>query len=253
MGRCLQKFTPILAFTGMIVTLSALGKVLRFSLGRAIVLALSSRFARMTELVSIRKIQLSILREKIREKNWKPSYVVVTGEKRIGKSCLIDSTISKTSGVVKISAFPGDDQNLLIERALREVTNLRTLTFDFASNAKRVIKWYKFLTFNKTPILVISATERKANDKHANLTGAVRKLTEDYQLKVIIDSSPNSLDPVILSTYRQDILEVSSMTKEEIWELPQFAQLFMLIDKANLGNMVWSVLGGVPGNFESIK
>jgi hypothetical protein len=45
---------------------------------------------------------------------------VITGEKKIGKFCLI------ATAVVKFSVYPRDDQNLFIEKALREVTNLET-------------------------------------------------------------------------------------------------------------------------------
>ena len=43
---------------------------------------------------------------------------------------------------------------------------------------------------------MISAAERSVNEPPAKLTAAVRILTETYGLRVIVDSSPNSLVPV---------------------------------------------------------
>ena len=45
-------------------------------------------------------------------------------------------------------------------------------------------------------------------------------------LRVIVDSSPNSLPKGILSTKREDVILVEDMTSEQIRSLPQLVHLF---------------------------
>ena len=128
--------------------------------------------------------------------------------------------------------------------------------FDFIppyDSARRVIFWYQLFSFGNTPTIIINATERKIGQESASLTGAVRTLVDDYKLRVIIDSSPNSLDESLLNTMRADVIDIKPMTKDMIWGLPQLQEFLSIVNKAdNLADIVWAVLGGIPAAYEKL-
>ncbi len=86
--------------TGFTV-LSNLGALPKVGCGRAIILHLKSKF-RSASPYSVRKEEINFLRSKL-ESLGKGSYVVVTGGKGLGKTCLIDSVLNRYGGVVTIS------------------------------------------------------------------------------------------------------------------------------------------------------
>ena len=182
-----------------------------------------------------------------------PISPIITGEKGVGKTCLVETATRNAAGVIDIEVNPGDNEKVIVESALRGVTNLQFSFFQPGPNARRVIFFYKLMTFGRTPIVVINATERKLGQEYASLTGAVRTLTGVYQLRAIVDGSPNALDESLFRTKRGLVMDVQPIPQEMIWKLPQFQQMFKLVDKASLGSVVWKVLGGVPANYLELQ
>jgi hypothetical protein len=84
-----------------LVSGSIAGVIPRVGLVRALSLGFKSYF-KTTYPLSVRASEIKKLNDSIL---WmeKGSYIVVTGEKGIGKTCLIDTTLNRHLGVVKIS------------------------------------------------------------------------------------------------------------------------------------------------------
>ena len=80
---------------------SVAGVIPRMGLGRALTLGYKSYF-NTTYPLSIRKSEIKQLNESILRME-KGIYIVVTGGKGNGKTCLIDTTLNRHLGVVKIS------------------------------------------------------------------------------------------------------------------------------------------------------
>jgi hypothetical protein len=91
----------IIVGVGGLVLLSALGMISRVGPGRAIVLGWRSYF-KTTSALSVRTSEVQQLTEIIRYMS-KGSYAIVTGGTGNGKSCLINTTLNRHVGVIKIS------------------------------------------------------------------------------------------------------------------------------------------------------
>jgi hypothetical protein len=69
--------------------------------------------------------------------------------------------------------------------------HLSKVSFSFVNpepSAQRVLWWYsKIFFFSKPPLLVMSVSERKKGDDFANISAAVRTLTEYYGVRVVVD------------------------------------------------------------------
>ena len=91
----------ILGVGGGLVLGSVAGVIPRFGLGRALSLGVKSYFKTSYPL-SVRQVEIKQLSDSIL---WmeKGDYITVTGGKGIGKTCLIDTTLNRHFGVVKIS------------------------------------------------------------------------------------------------------------------------------------------------------
>jgi hypothetical protein len=81
-------------------------------------------------------------------------YIVVTGQKGIGKTCLIDTALKYTCGVTKVDVKPDADGDYIIDAALRNLTNMRFNFIDRRASAKRLIWWYN-LVASQPPILYL--------------------------------------------------------------------------------------------------
>ena len=233
--------------------LSLTGLVPRIGPGRAVWIAFRSRVASKRLPESIRDVELRQIRKSISEKNFGQGYLVITGDKGVGKSCLLSTSTNKTCGIINVKVQPGKSGDDIIRASLQSLVNM---PFDFIppyDSARRVIFWYQLISFGNTPTIIINATERKIGQESASLTGAVRTLVDDYKLRVIIDGSPNSLDESLLNTKRADVIDIKPMTKDMIWGLPQLQEFLSIVNKAdNLADIVWAVLGGIPADYEKL-
>ena len=245
-----KEFLPLITAGGMVV--SAAGLVPRIGPGRAVWIALRSRFAFKPNPESLRFAEIKLLRSMISDKDYGQSYLVVTGEKGVGKTCLLNSVTSKTAGVIKLEVQPGQSQNTIIEHTLRELANPPFKFMNPLKPAPRIIFWYRVFTFGRSPIVIINATERKTGEDYAGLTGAVRTLVDKYKLRVVVDGSPNSLDETLLRTTREDVIDIKPMTKEMVWKIVQLQDLFKYAKEAGLEDHVFAVLGGIPSRYEKL-
>lgn len=221
--------------------------------GRAIGLAFRSRFRGMSGPHSSRARELSLLKDILSQNTWNQKYYIISGEKGVGKSCLIESATWGLSGIVNITAKSESKSDEIVEKALQEITKHTRLSLWNANGpaARRVIFWY-YLFFRIRPTVVISVSERPAGRAPIDLTAAVRELADSYKLRVIVDSSPNSLDETVLYTERNARINVERMSKEHLFSIPEFSFLFEILDKTGLKEISWHVLGGNPARFNSL-
>lgn len=69
--------------------MSAAGLIPRIGPGRAVWIALRSRFAFKPQPESLRREEIKLLKNELALKDFGQSYLVVTGEKGVGKTCLL--------------------------------------------------------------------------------------------------------------------------------------------------------------------
>ena len=246
----LKEFLPLLAGTGG--ALSVARVLPRFGPGRAAWIALRSRFASKPNPESLRSVEVEILKGIFTDKGITQRYIVVTGEKGIGKTCLLRTATSKTPGVISVEAGPGESSNTIIKNTLKELTSPPFKFMDPVEKAPRVLFWFRLFTFGRSPIVVINATERSIGQEFAALTSAVRTLVDKYQLRVVVDGSRNSLDESILRTTRERVIHIKPMTREMIQQIGQLEDLFRYTKETGLNDVVFSVLGGIPSKYEQL-
>ena len=80
---------------------SLVGAIPKVGAGRALIVGWKSVFSRQIP-ISKRKVDVIALQKRLRDLE-RGQYIVVTGGKGHGKSCLIDSALNGYKGVVKIS------------------------------------------------------------------------------------------------------------------------------------------------------
>ena len=101
--------------------------------------------------------------------------------------------------------------------------------------------------------MVISVPERESGEPYAQVTSAVRDLTDLYGLRVVVDGSPNSLPPTLIATKREMVVAVEPMSKEMIDSIPEFKDLIDFLKSHNLDEPVWKVLGGSPADYLKLE
>jgi hypothetical protein len=217
---------------------------------RAIMFALRSKLKFRPSPPSDRKNLMSTLNSMV-EKISAQKYIVVKGKKGVGKTLLIDTATSNRFGVSKVSIDHTMDKRSIVRLVLCDITKTRFSQFDPAGNAQRVLFFYRLFCF-PSPICVLSVTERKDGFGFVDLTGAVRDLREIYKLNVIVDASPNSVPEQLLTTERQNILEIPPMDRKMIENLQQLQPLMDVLKKEDLVSVAWEVLGGIPARWEGL-
>ena len=225
-----------------------LGLVPRAGPGRALVLALRSRLAPRPRTLSARVADVAAL--KARMSSISPGrYVVVQGPKGVGKTCVVETALERTCGVVVVKVAPGAREDDIVASALASVAGVRLSMWDPRPSALRVLWWYRWLL--PPPIVVLRVSERPVGKEYAETAGAVRSLV-DCGFRAVIDSSPNSLEPGTLSTLRQAVIELGPMPRALLFSLAEHAALFEALRREGLVEVVWAVLGGVPAHYEAL-
>ena len=116
---------------------------------------------------------------------------------------------------------------------------------DQSANVNRVLFWYHLFFRGQFPIVVMTTSERALGREPAELTGAVRRLSR-LGINVVVDATPNSLPPNLLTTTRQHVIYVEELSRDGIRSLPQLHQLFAVLDEERLLDVVLDLLGGIP-------
>lgn len=101
--------------------------------------------------------------------------------------------------------------------------------------------------------MVIRVPERQVDEKYADVPSAVRSLADDYGLRVIVDGSPNSIPPELLTTNRETVIAVEPMAREQIESIPEFEGFIGFLKTHQLDCPVWKVFGGSPAKYLKLK
>lgn len=181
----------------------------------------------------------------------KGQYVVVTGAKGIGKSCVVETATRHTCGIVSLDVPAGARHETIIQRSLMEVTNIRLPFLNIHPSARRVLFWYG-LFLRAPPIVILRVAERMDLDNYAEVPSAARELAH-LGLRVLIDGSTNSLPIETLNTKREVVMDLEPMTKEVICNIPEYQELLEELRKNDLFDVVWAIIGGVPADFQKLS
>jgi hypothetical protein len=223
------------------------GVVPRVGPGRALMLAVRS-WVRHADIVSQRDDDTHMLRHMLQNLG-KNQYIVVTGQKGVGKSVVVNTATQRTCGVVNVTVAPGTLRDVIVMKALSEITNSRVGFVDPPPSVRRVLWWYGW--FLPRPIVVLRAGERMDSQMYADIPGAARELA-GYGLRVLIDGSTNSLPSEVLATKRQCVLELEPMQRNILLSIPEYKSLLHLMREEGLEDVAWQVLGGVPADYDEI-
>ena len=218
------------------------------AVGRALALALRSRLARAPSPQSARAADVLALRDTLASTS-PGRYVVVQGPKGVGKTCVVETALQRTCGVVVVEVAPGAPHNAIVSSALASIVGIRSNWWDPRPSALHVLWWYRWLL--PPPIIVLRVSERPAGKEYPGTAGAVRSLV-DCGFRAVIDSPPDSLEPGTLATLRQAVIELGPMPRALLFSLPEHAALFAALRKADLEDVVWAVLGGVPAHYTAL-
>jgi hypothetical protein len=107
--------------------------------------------------------------------------------------------------------------------------------------------------FKLPPTVVIRVPERQAGEPYAQVTSSVRALADDFGLRVIVDGSPNSIPPELLTTTRQTVMVVELLSRDQIESIPEFKTLIDALRAHKLDSLVWNVLGGSPSKYLKLE
>jgi len=248
-------FSHMVSIIGSLMTATTVFTALPFApkigLGRACMLGIRSKFTKPQK-QSQRKSDIEIiLRKYVNNKSLEADqYLVVQGQKGIGKTCVIRTALQRTFGVCFIGRVrPETQQDLITSQALTSITNISMNFINKKRSAERVIWWYQML-FRRRPILVIPADERLEDQKYAELPQSARQLAK-YGVLVIIDASDNSMPPQ--QTTREHIYEMQPMPDNIIVTLPQLIKFFDFLKKINLSEEFLDTCGGCVSRIEKLS
>ena len=214
---------------------------------RALTLGLRSRLFMRAPRVSQRTQELASLRAKL---SFPPSeqYIIVSGPKGVGKSCIVNTVMQETFGVVRVNVQPGSDMEKINTDVFDAISGIPFRYVNPSNSARRVVWWHR-LVFRNPPTVVLSALERQATQPFASVDGAARVLAGEYGLRVVIDASDNSLPESAKKTKRERPIEVPPMSRELLEQLPELETLHEALKAAKLADVVWTCVGGVPADY----
>jgi hypothetical protein len=250
MEEALQTFANMATIASVIIPSTAVlaGVVPRVGPGRALALAVRSWVLRAKK-VSQRDDATHTLRNMLRNLG-EDQYIVVTGQKGVGKTVVVNTATQRTCGVVSVPVAPGTLQDVIVMKALSEIANSRLGFIDPRPSVRRVLWWYGW--FLLRPLVVLRAGERRDGQDYAGFPGAARELA-GYGLRVLIDGSTNSLPSELLTTLRQAVLELEPMPRNILLSIPEYAGLLKVLREEGLEDVTWQVLGGVPAHFDELR
>jgi hypothetical protein len=244
----LSPFVPLLlSTTGGVVTL---GIVSRRPLGSALRLATRSRLRSPRLPESHRTSDVHFIRHMLETVN-PYQYIVVKGLKGVGKTCIIETVTNRTCGVVEITVAAGKGSDEIVRSALEAIGYHPDSLFNSRNGVQPILWWYNLFA-KKPPIVVLNAVERSQGDRYAQVAGAARQLTGKYRLRVVIDSSTNSLEPEVEQTGREVVIEVTEMSREELWSVDEFQHLLRTLENNNVHDIAWAVFGGLPMHYSNL-
>ena len=175
-------------------------------------------------------------------------YGIVAGPKGVGKTCVVDTATEATSGVVSVGVEPGTSHNAILFDVFTAITNTNPRMVEPRASARRVLWWHS-LIFRTHVTVLLRGVERKPTETFAALDSAAKALAHDFGLRVVIDASDNSLPENAEKTMREKVIEVGPMSRAVLESVPDLAELLSALKAADLADVVWECVGGVPSDY----
>jgi hypothetical protein len=169
-----------------------------------------------------------------------------------GKTCLVDTALQYTVGVVYVGVTAGTSEEKILKDAFMAITRSKFIFMDNSASARRVLWWHHFF-FRQPVTVVLQASERKSTQQFADLDSAARALTHFYGARVIIDASNNSLRSEADATKREEFLKLEPMQRELLEQLPDLQLLLAALKKSDLADIVWMCVGGNPADYKNLR
>jgi hypothetical protein len=234
----------------------ALGAVPRVGPGRAFVLGLYTRLFLRARPVSQRSVEVEEVRAALSDIKAldavKDQYVVVAGPKGVGKTCIVETATEKTFGVVSVDVQPGKSHDDIHLAVFAAVSRCGLKTMDLSASTRRVLWWHR-LFFRTPATVVLRAVERKPTQNFADLDSAARSLASNFGMCVVIDASDNSLPESAKLTKREMQIEVPPMPRAVLETVPELTKLHAALKAADLADVVWACVGGVPADYRKLN
>ncbi len=145
-----------------IIGISVMAPIQKFSgvrvgPGRAIALGMKSLLFPSNNINSVRVPLVKNIWESV--VNLAPdTFVVVSGQKGIGKTVAISTALRNKCGVVEVNVTAGDSADVIVEKSVKAIANLQ---YSFVSphySGRRVIFYYRWMLWSRH-ILVLNVKE----------------------------------------------------------------------------------------------
>ena len=237
-------------FAVAVPTAAVFGVVPRIGPGRAFGLAIFPRLFLRAKRTSQRTEDVSNLRNWL-SKAQEDQYIIVGGPKGVGKTCIVETATQATFGVVTVRVPAGTSEKEIKSDVFAAITRRSLRTMDNSGSTRRVLWWHR-LIFRTPATVILQAAERKPTQAFAALDSAARSLTQDYGLRVVIDACNNSLPESANATLRQVSIEVAPMPRSILELVPELASLHVALKTADLADVVWACVGGVPADYRRL-
>ena len=169
-----------------------------------------------------------------------------------GKSCLVDTAVTSSWGVVRVTVGAGKSLDEITAATWRAVTRSQlSASYDHTPSAQRVLFFHRL--FFRIPLtIVLQAAERQNGDNYAQIAAACRRIVAAGSVRLLVDASHNSLDESALRTMRERVLQVEPMSRELAERLSGMGALHAALATAGLADVAWAVLGGYPAAYEGL-
>ena len=169
-----------------------------------------------------------------------------------GKTCLVDTALQYTVGVVAVGVAAGTSEEKILKDAFKAIMRSNIIIQDNSDSARRVLWWHQFI-FRQPVTVVLQASERKSTQQFADLDSSARLLTHNYGARVLIDTSNNSLPYEASAPKRATLLELEPMQRELLEQLPDLQLLLAALKKSDLADIVWMCVGGNPADYKNLR
>lgn len=241
--KLLLEFKELFVVSG--VALTAVGLVPKVGPLRAARVALRSRLFFTPNVESARHVDADALRELLRKAELlRTDYVVVVGPKGVGKTTLVDTVLKRNWALVDVTVAAKKEKTDIVYSVSKAFVGFHWFG-DPEPAARRVAWWLRLVGIK--PTVVLRVAERRAGNAAADLAAGARAILQALECRVVIDASPNSLDPSVLSTGRELVLFMGEMRRDEVLADPVFTELFTRLQSVpGLDELVWRVIGGSP-------
>jgi hypothetical protein len=197
--------------------------------GRAIVLALRSFVRSGPKFASMRTGDKGALLLELKTLG-SDKFIICKGPRGIGKTLMIRDALSRMPGVVHVKIPAGTAHADILNTVHAAIANVKvgSVFVNPEPGSRRVLWWYRLL-FRRSPIVVISATERTAEHiqkgiRLADIPGAARELAAD-EYRVIVDASENSISNE--RTLRESVLHCTPLSFEVPFVIISICYIFL--------------------------